>query len=54
MENRYRVIVVEDENLIAKNIARHIEEENPTFKVTGIYSNGEDALEAIRATPPDV
>ncbi len=53
-DNRYRVIIAEDENLIAKNIAKHIENENPNFKVTGIYSNGEDALEAIREQPPAV
>ena len=51
---KYRVIVVEDENLIAKNIAKHIESENSGFKVTGIYSNGEDALEAIKNQPPSV
>ena len=53
-DNRYRVIIVEDERLIAKNIAKHIEEENPHFMVAGIYSNGEDALEAIRNQPPAV
>lgn len=53
-DNRYPVIIVEDENLIAKNIAKHIEAENPNFKVVGIYSNGEDALNAIREQPPAV
>lgn len=53
-EKTYRVVVVEDENLIAKNIAKHIEAENPAFKVIGIYSNGEDALIAIREKLPDV
>ena len=53
-DNRYRVIIVEDENLIAKNIAKHIEAENPNFKVVGIYSNGEDALEAIKKQPPAI
>ena len=53
-ERKYRVIVVEDEKLIAKNIAKHIETENPHFKVCGIYSNGEDALNAITQQPPDV
>ncbi|MCR4739932.1 MAG: response regulator [Lachnospiraceae bacterium] len=50
----FHVIIAEDENLIAKNIARHIEEDNPHFKVTGIYSNGEDAFEAVMAKPPAV
>ena len=53
-DNKYPVIVVEDENLIARNIAKHIEEENKNFKVVGIYSNGEDALNAIREEPPAV
>ncbi len=53
-ERKYRVIIAEDENLIAKNIAKHIEAENPNFKVAGIYSNGEDALNAIKQQPPDV
>lgn len=54
MGKQYRVFVVEDERLIAKNIAKKIEEENPSFKVTGIYSNGEDALSAIKEQPPEV
>jgi two-component system response regulator YesN len=53
-EKKYRVIIAEDENLIAKNIAKHIESENPSFKVVGIYSNGEDALAAIKEQPPTV
>ena len=55
MDDRiFRVIIAEDERLIANNIAKHIENENPGFKVVGIYSNGKDALEAIRKQPPDV
>lgn len=53
-ENRYRVIIAEDEKLIAKNIAKHIETENPNFRVAGIYTNGEDALAAIKEQPPAV
>ena len=52
-DRRFRVIIAEDEKLIAKNIAKHIETENPNFKVCGIYSNGEDALNAIKQQPPD-
>ena len=54
MGKQYRVFVVEDESLIAKNIAKKIEEENSAFKVTGIFSNGEDALAAINEQPPEV
>ncbi len=53
-ENYFPVVIVEDENLIAKNIAKHIEAENSKFKVVGIYSNGEDALNAIKEQPPAV
>ncbi len=53
-EGKFKVIVVEDENIIAKNIAKHIEADNPRFAVTGIYSNGEDAYEAIKENPPAV
>ena len=53
-ENIYRVIIAEDESLIARSLAKHIEEENPHFKVAGIYQNGEDALAAIREQPPTV
>lgn len=53
-ENYFPVVIVEDENLIAKNIAKHIEAENSKFKVVGIYSNGEDALKAIKEQPPAV
>lgn len=53
-DGKYRVIVAEDENLIAKNIARHIEAENQNFKVIGMYSNGEDAFNAVKEQLPDV
>ncbi len=53
-DKRIRVIIAEDERLIANNIAKHIEAENPRFKVTGIYSNGKDALDAIENQTPDV
>ena len=39
-ERKYRVIIAEDEKLIAKNIAKHIETENPCFKVCGIIQTG--------------
>ena len=51
---RISVVVVEDEGRLARNIARHIEEENPAFCVSAIYSNGLDAWNAIREQPPRV
>lgn len=53
-DRKYRVIVAEDENIIAKNIAKHIEAENQNFTVIGIYSNGEDAFNAVKEELPDV
>jgi two-component system, response regulator YesN len=50
----YSVVVVEDEKLIAKNIAKNIEKANPLFKVVEIFSNGEDAANYIAKKPPHV
>ena len=53
-EYSINVIVVEDEKLIAKNIAKHIEQSNPHYKVTNIFSNGADAWNFINTQPPQV
>ncbi|MGB8452545.1 MAG: response regulator [Anaerocolumna sp.] len=53
-ERIFSVIVVEDEKLIAKNIAKNIELINSNFKVIGIESNGEDALNFIKQQTPNV
>ncbi len=50
----YSVVVVEDERLIAKNIAKNIEKANSHFKVVEIFSNGEDAAKYITNKPPHV
>lgn len=50
----FSVLVVEDEKLIAKNIAKNIEKANPKFKVIGIVYNGEDALDFIKQQTPNV
>lgn len=50
----FSVVVVEDEKLIAKNIAKNIELLNKNFKVISIESNGEDALAFIKKHPPNV
>lgn len=50
----FTVVVVEDEKLIAKNIAKNIELVNSNFKVIGIESNGEDALSFIKQNTPNV
>ena len=48
-----RTIVVEDEKRLARNIAKHIEE-NPAFTVSALFHNGEDAWEYLRSDPPQV
>lgn len=51
---KYTVLVVDDESLIAKNIKRSIEKENPNFEVIGICSTGAEALNFIESNPPQV
>jgi two-component system, response regulator YesN len=53
-EKIFTVVVVEDEKLIAKNIAKNIEIVNKNFKVISIENNGEDALNFIKQQTPDV
>ena len=50
----FTVVVVEDEKLIAKNIAKNIELVNSNFKVISIENNGEDALNFIKQNTPNV
>jgi YesN/AraC family two-component response regulator len=53
-ETIFSVVVVEDEKLIAKNIAKNIELVNKNFKVISIENNGEDALSFIKQHTPNV
>jgi len=53
-ERIFSVVVIEDEKLIAKNIAKNIELVNEHFKVISIESNGEDALSFIKEHTPNV
>ena len=53
-EKIFSVVVVEDEKLIAKNIAKNIEMVNMNFRVISIESNGEDALSFIKQQTPNV
>lgn len=51
---KFTVLVVDDESLIAKNIKRSIERENPSFEVVGMCSSGIEALDIIKENPPQV
>jgi len=51
---KHTVLVVDDETIIAKNIKRSIERENPNFEVIGICGSGLEAIEFIKDNPPQV
>lgn len=51
---KFRVIVVDDEKLTAKNIARNITRINPAFEVVCIAADGQEAFELTRKLLPDV
>ncbi|HCL01432.1 MAG TPA: hypothetical protein DHW61_03300 [Lachnoclostridium phytofermentans] len=51
---KIKVLVVEDEIIIGKNIASKIEEADSLFEVVGMAGNGKEALELIRIHNPRV
>ena len=54
MARQFKVIVADDEKLIANNIARRIEESNGAFRVVFRAGTGTEALEQVRELLPDV
>jgi two-component system, response regulator YesN len=50
----YKVVVVEDEPFMLKNIIKKIEDGNSCFKVVGSADNGEDAIGIMAAIKPHV
>lgn len=52
--NLYRIILVDDEEEVRKSIIKQIDWESAGFKVVGDAENGEDALEKIELSEPDV
>lgn len=52
--SKYRVVVVEDEPKIRRNIVQKIEDANLFFEVVGTASNGEEAISIIKSVQPDV
>lgn len=50
----FRVIVVDDEKLITKNIATKIEKTNEAFQVVQLAYNGEQGFEMVKKYLPDV
>ncbi len=53
-ENRYKVVVVDDEMIAVQGICRIIEKHCPKLEVTGTAGNGKEALEVIEKTMPDL
>ena len=51
---KYRVLVADDEKLIAKNIAKSIEQINPCFEVVSICTDGREALQYLIQNPVHV
>lgn len=47
------VFVVDDEKMIAGNIAKNIERANDAFDVTGIYYNAREAFASLEQSQPD-
>ena len=54
MARQFKVIVADDEKLIAKNIARRIEESSEAFRVIARAGSGTEALEQTQELMPDV
>ena len=54
MNRRIKVIVADDERLIANNIAHRIEQTNAAFEVVARAGTGAEALELAREKLPDV
>ena len=52
--NKLRVIVAEDEKIIANNIANNITKANELFEVVGIAYDGLEAYEMTKKLLPDV
>ena len=54
MDETFRVLVADDERLIANNIAKNIERIHPAFHVVGIAQDGVEALEQTERLLPHV
>ncbi|MEC0226475.1 response regulator transcription factor [Paenibacillus alba] len=53
-QTKYRVLIVEDEPKIRRNIAQKIEKLDDSYQVVGYASNGEEGVSMIHELLPDV
>jgi two-component system response regulator YesN len=53
-ERKYNLLVVEDEELIRRNLVKKIRENAPDFPVVAEADNGQAALDAVEEVHPDV
>jgi YesN/AraC family two-component response regulator len=51
---KYTVVVIDDEKLIARNIAKNVSRAHDQFEVIAIFNNGLEAFDAIPELLPDV
>ena len=49
-----KTFIVDDEPYCCETLVALLEESCPEIKITGVFFNGKDALEAIKKNPPDL
>ncbi|MFK4997272.1 response regulator [Bacillus sp. N9] len=54
MRERYKVLIVDDEQLIRQGIKHYVNWEQEGFQIVGEAANGKEALEIIKQTDPHI
>lgn len=54
MQNKYRIVIADDESDMREHIVKRIRESCPEFEVVGEAENGREALDAVRSLKPDI
>ena len=50
----YQVIIVEDDPMVSEIEKQYVEHNNDKLSIAGVFHNGQDALDFIRANPVDL